>query len=577
MAARLTAYFVAFIVGTTLIAGLIVGAQRDDDGPVDLIVVNGVVYSPESGGEPAEAVAIQGNKILRVGTSREVQRMRRAQTIVVDAKGGTILPGFDDAHAHLLSGGLSLSQLNLTDARTLADVEDSVRLWASVHRDAAWITGRGWSYASFPGGVPTRQLLDALVPDRPAYLISHDGHSGWANSQALKLAGITRRTANPINGVVVKDPRSGEPSGVLKETAMALMTPVLPQPDRGDQLAALRAAITEAHRRGVTSVQDAGIAIEDFALYDELRRQGALDLRVYAALSARADVSAEDLERFEELRAKYANDPVFKTGAIKLVVDGTIESHTGALQDPYSNRLHERGEPRAREADLNRLVTELDRRGWQVMIHAAGDRAVDMALDAFEYAATQNPSASRPRRHRIEHVETIDPDDIARFGKLGVIASMQPQRGAPDPSLIGLWTDNVGTERAERAWAYGSIARAGGDIAFGSDWPVVAMNPLLGLHVAVNRTTPDGEPDGGWLPAERLTLRDALDAYTRNAAWASFDEHRKGTLARDMLADIVVLSKDLFTLPASRLAEATVEVTIFDGKVVYQRPSDSDD
>jgi len=221
-------------------------------------------------------------------------------------------------------------------------------------------------------------------------------------------------------------------------------------------------------------------------------------------------------------------------------------------------------------------VADLDRRGWQVMIHAIGDRAVRMALDAFERAAEQNPVPAFGRRHRIEHIETIHPADIARFAKLGVVASMQPYHGLPDPTQMALWSANIGEDRASRGWVYGSIAKAGGIVAFGSDWPVVTMDPVLGLHVAVNRTTPDGEPTGGWLPGERLALRQAIDAYTRNAAWASFDEHRKGSLQRDMLADIVILSKDIFALPPGRLAETEVSVTIFDGKVVFQRSSETD-
>jgi predicted amidohydrolase YtcJ len=414
-------------------------------------------------------------------------------------------------------------------------------------------------------------VLDALVPDRPAYLISYDGHTGWVNSAALKLAGVTRRTASPSHGTIVRDPRTGEPTGVLKEAAMGLVASVLPPSTRAERLAALRAAMTEAHRRGVTSVVSAGGAPDDLDLYDELRRRKELEIRVYAALSAHSTTTAAELAAFANLRAKYSDDPLFKTGAIKLMADGVIESHTAAMLAPYSNRATVRGEPRMNAEALGRLVTALDKDDWQLMIHAIGDRAVRMALDAFEAAAAANPAPTRGRRHRIEHIETIDPLDIPRFGRLGVIASMQPYHGLPDPAQMAVWSGNIGAERASRGWLYGSIARAGGLVAFGSDWPVVAMDPLLGLHVAVNRTTLEGEPDGGWLPAERLALAHAIDAYTRNAAWASFDEHRKGTLERDMLADIVILSSDIFARPAADVAGAEVAVTIFDGKVVYQR------
>jgi predicted amidohydrolase YtcJ len=577
MAARLTAYLVAFIVGTTLIAGLIVGAQRDDDGPVDLIVLNGRVYTADGSGTIAEAVAVQGNKILQVGTSREVQRLRRRQTVVVDAHGGAVLPGFNDSHLHFLGGGLALGQVDLLGAKTQPQIEAAVREWAEAHPEREWVTGRGWYYEPFSGGLPTRQILDAVVPDRPAYLTSYDGHTGWANSRALRLAGITRRSANPAHGIVVKDPRTGEPTGVLKEAAMSLIAPLLPNPTRADKIAAIRAATTEAHRRGVTSVQNASGSAEELEIYRQLRENGALDLRVYAALSAPSDLTAEALDALDALREKYADDPVFKAGAIKLMADGVIESHTAAMLEPYSNRPEVRGEPRMPSAELDRLVAELDRRGWQVMIHAIGDRAIRMALDAIAGAAEDNPVPPRGRRHRIEHIETTDPADIPRFGRHGVIASMQPYHGLPDPAQIRVWRTNIGEERASRAWVYRSIMSHKGVVAFGSDWPVVTLDPLLGLHVAVNRATPEGEPEGGWPADERLSLQQAVDAYTRGAAWASFDEHRKGSLARDMLADIVILTKDIFSLPPSRLAETEVAVTIFDGKIVYQRSTATND
>jgi predicted amidohydrolase YtcJ len=577
MAARITAYLVALIVATTIIAGLLVGAQRDTDGPVDLIVVNGRVYTGNDDAPVAEAVAVQGNKILQVGTTREIQRLRRPQTLVIDADGGSVLPGFNDAHAHLLSGGLSLDQVNLLDARTLADVERTVRRWAAANPDREWVRGRGWLYEPFPGGLPTRQLLDQLVPDRPAYLTSYDGHTGWANSRALRLAHITKQTPPPANGMIVKDSRTGEPTGVLKESAMQLMAPLLPRPTHDEQVAALRAAMTEAHRRGITSVQNAGISADELALYEHLRRERALEIRVYAAITVSPDITSAELDALDTLLEQYSDDPLFKSGAAKIMADGVIETYTAALLAPYTTRPQTRGEPRMSQTTLDTLVADLDRRGWQVMVHAIGDRTIRMALDAFEEAAARNPEPERGRRHRVEHIETVDPSDIPRFAQLGVAASMQPYHGDPDPGQMSVWLANVGPERAARAWASASIARSGGRLAFGSDWPVASMDPLLGLHVAVNRTSLDGKPDGGWTPSERLSLFQAVNAYTRDAAWASFDEHRKGVIERDMLADLVVLSKDIFALPPARLTDAVVAVTIFDGRVVYQRSSPTDD
>ena len=570
MAARLTAYLVACIVGVTLIAGLIVGAQRADDDGVDLIVINGKVYAGDGAAELAEAVAIRGNQVVRVGSNREIERLRRAQTTVIDAKGGAVMPGFNDAHAHFISGGLSLDQLNLLEATTLDEIKDTIRIWSAVHPERTWITGRGWYYQPFAGTLPTRQLLDLLVPDRPAYLVAYDGHTGWANSKALKLAGITRDTKNPPNGVIVKDPRTGEPSGALKEAAMALMK-ASPQPTAEDQVAAIRAGMIEAHRVGITSVTNAGGTAADLERYDGLRKRGELTLRVYQALSVNGPINEAELAQLAAVRERFADDPLLKTGAVKLVADGVIESRTAAMLEPYDNQPGTTGDPRFTAEQLNRTVALLDREGWQVMTHAIGDAAVRMALDAYEAAANANPAPARGRRHRVEHIETIDPADIPRFGKLGVIASMEPVHATPSATPGDVWSTNIGAERASHGWPWASIARAGGRLAFGSDWPVMTLDPLMGLQVAVNRTTVEGLPKGGWLPAERLPLRQAIDAYTSDAAWASYDEQRKGVLARDMLADLVVLSADIFEGPSTRITEAQVMVTIVDGKVVYRR------
>jgi predicted amidohydrolase YtcJ len=569
MASRLTTLIVVSIVAATLIAGIIARAQRDDDGPVDVIVFNGKVYAGGGRSGFAEAIAVRGNTIFRVGSNREIKRMRRPQTTVIDAHGGAVVPGFNDSHVHFASGGLSLSEVNLLDATTAEEIAVKVRDWADAHADRRWVLGRGWYYTAFPDGLPTRQMLDEIVPDRPAYLTAYDGHSGWANTVALKLAGITRATANPKNGVVVKDAK-GEPTGVLKESAMALVRDVLPKPERAQRLTAIRAGIREAHRLGVTSVQNASGSAEEIDLWDELRRDGDLKLRMYHSLSAGPGFTEADADRFEATRREHADDPLLKAGAVKLMADGVIETHTASMLEPYSNRPT-KGMPNFTPEELNRIVALLDRRGWQVWIHAIGDGGVRMALDALEAAAKANPTPARGRRHRIEHIETIDPADVPRFGTLGVIASMQPFHANPDPGMGTVWTANIGDERASRAWLWNSISKAGGRLAFGSDWPVVTLDPRMGLQVGANRTSPTGEPEGGSIPGERLPLAAIIDAYSSGAAYASFDEQRKGTLAKGMLADIVIFSTDIFRAPPERVLDAVVDVTIFDGKVVYNR------
>ena len=569
MASRLTTFIVVLIVTGTLVAGLMVGAQREDEnGPVDLIITNGRVFTG-AGGALAEAVAVRGNKILKVGSNRDIKRLRRPHTVSLDAHGAAVVAGFNDSHAHLISGGLGINRLDLVDARTLDAIKDGIRGYAATHPDRPWVMGHGWYYEPFGTALPTRQLLDSLVPDRPVYLVAYDGHTGWANTRALELAGITRKTKDPKHGRIVREPRTGEPTGALVESAMSLIESAAPQPTREDMLQGIRDSIALAHRLGVTSAQDLGTAPDDFDLYDTLRRSGELDLRVYAAMAAGPDLTPRELDRFEAVRKRFPDDPLLKAGAVKLYADGVVETYTAAMLAPYANRKTT-GTSNFTPQELSRIVTLLDKGGWQVMVHAIGDRAIRTSLDAFEHAATVNPSPERGRRHRIEHIETVDPADIPRFAKLGVIASMQPDHGDPSPDLITVWKTNLGELRASRAWMYGSLLAAGAHVTFGSDWPVVSLDPRFGVHVATTRTAPNGLPEGGWIPSEKLALPDALRAYTAGGAWASFDEQRKGTLEPGMLADIVILTGDIFTDPP-RVLDSDVAVTIFDGRVVYER------
>ena len=571
MASRLTTFIIIVIVGGTLIAGLMVGAHREDmDGPVDLIITNGRVFTSTGDDTLAEAVAIRGNKILKVGSNRDIKRLRRPHTLSIDAHGGSVVPGFNDSHTHLIEGGIALARLDLINARTLDAIKDGIRAYATAHPERQWVLGRGWYYDAFAGVMPTRQLLDTLVPDRPAYLTAYDGHTGWANSRALAAAGITRRTRNPAHGTIVRDARTGEATGALVESAMDLLTQVAPAATRDDKLQGLRDAVTLAHTLGVTSVQDAGDEPEDFDLYDALRHNGELDLRVYAALAAGPGFVAADLDRFDAIRKRFPDDPLLKSGAVKLYADGVVESYTAAMLAPYANR-NTTGTANFTPAELTRIVTMLDGRGWQVLTHAIGDRAIRMTLDAYEHASAANKAPEHGRRHRIEHIETLDPDDLPRFAKLGIIASMQPDHGDPSPDLITVWRTNLGEPRASHAWLYGSLRASGAHIAFGTDWPVVSLDPRYGLHVATTRTAPDGLPAGGWIPAERLSAADAVRAYTSDGAWASFDEQRKGTLEPGMLADIAILSANIFPPDAAAVLDAHVSVTIFDGRVVYEQ------
>lgn len=567
---RLATVIVAVIVAGSIIAGLIVGAQREDGTePVDLIVYNGSVFAG-AGLPRAEALAIRGNTILAVGSNREIKRKRRRATEMIDAHGGAVLPGFNDSHQHFISGGLGLDRVNLLDAETVEAIKEKIRAFAAANPDRPWVLGRGWYYSPFPGGLPTRQLLDELVPDRPAYMTCYDGHTAWANTRALELAGVTKDTKNPPNGIVVKDPATGLPTGVLKEAAMSLVGRVVPQPTRDDRLRAVRAAVAEASRLGVTSVTEAGSSADALELFAEVRRAGDLKVRVYAALSVKPGVSEAEADALDALRERYSADPFIRVGAVKIMLDGVIEAHTAAMLAPYANR-RTAGEPMYAPEDFARVVTMFDRRGWQVMTHAIGDRAVRMALDAYARAASANPTPAKGRRHRIEHAETIDPADIPRFAATGTIVSYMPYHANPSPAQLDVWTANIGPDRASRGWIARTLLDRGATLAFGSDWPVVSLDPRLEIFTAVNRTTPAGHPPDGWHPEERITLEEAIAALTSRAAFAAFDDHRKGTLAPGQLADLVILTGDVFALPPAKLLDASVAMTIVDGKIAYRK------
>jgi predicted amidohydrolase YtcJ len=583
MAARLTAYVVVGIVAATLIAGLIVGAQRDDsDGPVDFIIHNAKVYTagpPAEDGEVAEAIAIRGKQVLRVGSDREVQRLRRPQTTMIDARGGTVLPGFTDSHLHMSEGALTLDRVDLRGATNLDELQERIKTWADARPDAAWIVGSGWRASMFAGAAPTRQILDALVPDRPVQMLDEDGVVSWVNTRALRLAHITRQT-KVLSGTIVRDAETGEASGILRGDAVALVRRVVPAPTPGDRARALRMAIDEAHRLGITSIHDLDSTTDDLQLIAEARKAGDLSLRVYSALGVRQVLSEAEVAALDTTASAYPDDPLFKSGAVSIDLDGAIDSRRAAMIEPYADGT-DSGTPSIAPDDLNRLVRLLDARGWQVITSATGDRSVRMALNAYEHAVRSNPVPERGRRHRIERIAIVDPADAPRFASLGVIAAMQPGTFEPTPDAIETLLNAVGSGRAAKSWAYGTLAALDGKLAFGSDWPHAPLNPMVGLHAAVTRAVSQPEVAASaveptaWNPSERMALMAALDAYTSVAAWASFDEQRKGALVKGMLADLVVLSEDVFEAPPARLASTRVTLTMFDGKIVYRRDGQS--
>lgn len=509
--------------------------------PATVAVLNGKVWNA---GPSTTAIAVSEERIQAVGSDEEIRVLCRRRTDVIDARGGTVLPAFNDAHVHFLMGSRSLSELDLHGAETQPDVERRVTEYAA-DTEAGWVVGRGWFYSAFPGGMPTVELLDRLVPDRPAYLESFDAHTGWANTRAMEISGV--RSA-----------------GVLKEAAMLGVTRHIPARTRAQELDALRSGMRAAAARGVGSVQEAGEGLDQLELWTALQDAGDLTLRVRLAFDMVPGLDSLAWRRrldLYELARRHGG--WISTGILKAFADGVVESRTAALAVPYEG-TSECGEPLWDPGELTEAVRSADARGWQVQVHAIGDAAIRQALDAF---AGMAPG----RRHRVEHIEAPSPRDLARFAELGVIASMQPQHAEPNRNLFEVWAPNLGPARAAGGWPWGSILRSGGRLAFGTDWPVVALDPAASLHMAVNRQTRAGEPAGGWLPEQCLTLDESLTAWTAGAAYAEHAEESKGELRPGMLADIAVLDRDLAATPEAELASFEVEATIVGGRVVHRR------
>lgn len=532
------------------------------------------------GRDSETALAIEGSRVLGRGPDSEMLALAGPGTRRIDTRGGLILPGFNDAHVHFRSGARNLANLELSSETTVEGVLNRIREFGRSHPEREWLTGRGWFYAVFPGGMPDRELLDRALPDRPAAIEAYDVHCTWVNSIGLERLGISGKTPDPPRGEIVRD-REGRPTGIFKEAAMELVERQLPQPTRAQDLDSLGRAMAMALSQGITGVQEAGTAIEEFELYDALAETGRARLRVRLGQQMEPGLSITEWDKrlaaWEPLAFGRRHHPWVAGGIVKGFADGVVESETAMMLAPYEARRAGSpgalGRPQWEPGELAEAVRVADARGWQIQVHAIGDGAVRLALDAYQAAVREN--GPRERRHRIEHIETIDPADIPRFAALGVIASMQPYHADPEPAQLDLFTSKIGA-RASRGWAWGSISRARGRLAFGSDWPVVPFDPRLGLNSAVHRTTIDGRPVGGWLPDQRLPAAEAIDAYTSGAAYAGWQDDRIGRLEPGMLADLVVLNQDILEHP-QRIMATQVLVTIVDGQVAYARNSETSD
>jgi predicted amidohydrolase YtcJ len=535
----------------------------------DVLVLHGKVYTLNAAQPWAQAVAVQHGKIAAVGSDTEIEKLRGIGTRVIDARGRLVLPGFTDCHIHFMDGSLSLGRANLEEAIDPADIQRKLREYAKLHPGTGWILGRGWDYGMFGDeALPHKKYLDELFPDRPVFLEGYEGHTYWVNSKALAMAGVNKDTPDPPNGAVVRDAKTGEPTGALKEAAEQLVAKIIPVPTRAEKLAALRRGFQWANEHGLTRVHSAGQDFEELDLYDELRRHGDLTLRFCIAyFQDPPELRPQDLEAIEAARKKYRDDWI-DTNIVKFMVDGVVESHTAAMLEPYSDDPSLKGKLFWDVQKYKDAVAELDKRGLQLFTHAIGDYGVRTALDAYENA--ENVNHTSDRRPRIEHIETITAADIPRFANLGVIASMQPLHADPNADTLNVWARNAGPDRASRGFAWHSIAAAGGRLAFGSDWPVVTLDPWIGLQLAVTRQTIEGKPEGGFHPEQRVTLAEAIAGYTLGAAFAGRREKSEGSLEPGKLADLIVVSQNVFEIDPHKIAGTKVVTTMVGGRVVYQ-------
>ena len=532
----------------------------------ELILTGGAVHTMTASRPRAEALAVAGGKILFVGDTEGALRFRGDSTKVVDLGGRMVLPAFQDSHIHLITGGLELLACNIAGLETKDAVFARIREYAGAHPELAWVVGGGWDLPLFPQANPRKEDLDALVPGRPAFMDSADGHSAWVNSRALALAGVTKDTPDPAGGRIERDPGTGEPTGTLRESAAGLVERLIPELGPEDYIRGLRAGLAMANRFGIASIIEASAGPDLLDAYAALDRSGELTVRVLASLHVDTDRGISEAGRLTALRRRYAGTRLRATAA-KIFADGVMEPGTAALLEPYIDRPGDRGTPLLEPEAFAALAIALDRAGFQIHVHAIGDRAIRMSLDAF--AAAGRANGFRDMRHHIAHLELIDPADIPRFRRLGAAANFQALWAYADPYITDLTLPFL--EPARQRWLYpiASLLKSGAVVAFGSDWSVTSANPLEEIEVAVTRMGASGETKKPFIPEERIDLRDAIAAFTLNAAYVSFQEDRTGSIEEGKLADLVVLDRNLFAIPAEKISDAKVMLTLLGGKPVH--------
>jgi predicted amidohydrolase YtcJ/beta-lactamase class A len=530
----------------------------------DLAVINGRIWTGNRSRPWAEALASRGERVIAIGSNAEIKKLSDSKTQVLDVGGRLTIPGFIDDHTHFIESGFHLLSVDLRDAATPEEFARRIKVQAAKLRAGLWITGGDWDHERWPGGpLPTKEMIDRFTPDNPVFVSRLDGHMALANTVALRMAGITKETKDPPGGTIVRDPTTGEPTGILKDGAQGLVYRVIPEPTEAERDEALKASLAEAARVGVTSIQDI-TPWEDYDAYKRFRDAGRLTVRVYA----RTPMS-QWKRQAEAVARRGAGDEWLKLGGLKAFMDGSLGSTTALFFEPFTDAPSTSGlmvNDNIPEGKLKQNIKEADKAGLQCSIHAIGDKANNILLNYYEEVAKEN--GPRDRRFRIEHAQHLLPTDIPRFAKLGVIASMQPYHAIDD----GRWAEKrIGPVRIKTTYAFRSLLDAGAALVFGSDWFVAPLSPILGIHAAVTRQTIDGKNPRGWVPEQKISVEEAVRAYTSSGAYAEFGERSKGTLEIGKLADVVVLSQDIFRVNPEEIQNTKVLYTIVGGQVVYPR------
>ena len=540
---------------------------------VDVLIRNARVYTVNDSQPWAEAVAIRGDRIVWLGSDAEADQWYGGRTRVIDAEGRLLLPGFIDSHNHIRFGN-DPNSLNLQGAANLREIRDLISEYADANPELAWIGGGGWAYTALPGdGLPRAEYLTGLTDGRPAYFISYDAHTAWLNREAMQAIGLTRDSELAKHDVVVVDATTGEPTGVVHGvvslgSANAVLNRLWEQfPEEDGLYESLEASLAQALGYGITTIVAPQTSVDGLSTFVQARDSGILKSRLEIALFHPIGTTEADLVEFAKAREQFDDDQM-RVSAIKLYIDDVIEAHTAAMLEPYSDMPEEIGETFYSVVDFNALVARLDAAGNQLFVHAIGDRGIQVALDAFEHA--QHVNGKRDSRHQLVHVEVVSPEDIPRFHELGVVACMQPRHAMPGG--IGQWVRAVGPERVQRALPWRSLHDTGAVLAFSSDWDVTEMDPMIGIYTAVTRKSLDGNPPGGWIPEQTVSLETAIRAYTLDGAYANFADQNRGSIAVGKYADLILLSADLFEIPHREILNTKVVLTMVGGSVVYRAP-----